>query len=144
MTLTPDDLDGIGRQLAKHEGFSPVVYKDTRGQSTIGYGILIDPPGGITIEEGRYLRDNRIRERDEALSRYDWYKKLAGPRKWAIVDMSYQLGVEGVRAFHKMISAIVREDWNAAADEMLASAWHAQTPKRCEEVAAQLRSGGYP
>ena len=144
MTLTPDDLDGIGRQLAKHEGFSPVVYKDTMGQNTIGYGILVDPPGGITIEEAKYLRDNRVRWRDEELSQRDWYRNLAGPRKWVIVNMSYQLGVEGVRKFHKMIAAIVKEDWNTAADEMLNSAWHTQTPKRCEELAAQMRNGSYP
>jgi lysozyme len=47
--------------LEKEEGFVPHVYKDHLGYWTIGHGILVDERkgGGITIEESRYLLNNR-------------------------------------------------------------------------------------
>lgn len=144
MTLTPDDLAEATKLIKRQEGFSPIAYRDTEGKLTVAFGRLIEPPGGITIPEGEMMLANDIVRADASLSGFDWYRRLAGPRKVALLAMRFQLGTDGVRGFIKMISAIVREDWNAAADEMLASAWHTQTPKRCEEVAAQLRTGSYP
>jgi lysozyme len=56
--------------------------------------------------------------------------------------MAYQMGVEGVQGFSKMIAALQVGDYPRAADEALDSLWAKQTPARARDVAQRLESGG--
>ena len=51
------------------------------------------------------------------------------------------MGVDGVAAFHDMIAAIRIRDWATASKQMLNSAWHTETPARCEELASLMETG---
>ena len=50
--------------------------------------------------------------------------------------MSYQLGIHGFLAFHKMLGDLQRGDYTAAAHEVRSSEWDHETPSRVERVAS--------
>lgn len=149
MTLTPDDVTCLRRQIKLHEGFSPIAYRDSKGLLTIAFGRLIEPPGGITIEEGEAMLDNDMARCDADLKGFAWYAEVAGPRKHALLEMRFQLGAAGFREFRKMLAeipkAIVAGDWTAVVREALDSKWAREdAPKRAAEIAEQLKVGSYP
>ncbi len=56
--------------------------------------------------------------------------------------MAFQLGVNGVANFKKMIAALIARDYAAAAREMLDSNWaKVQTPARAQRMAEMMRTG---
>lgn len=72
----------------------------------------------------------------------------------AIISMSFQVGGYGVqKKFPSFVKAFKEQDWQRASDEMLwsnglkkqrHSAWHKQTPGRCEESAKMMLTGLMP
>ena len=55
--------------------------------------------------------------------------------------MAYQMGVDGLFKFKKMIAALGKGDWNEAAHQALDSRWAKQTPARAERHAAVIANG---
>lgn len=122
-------------------------YKDTLGNWTVGYGHYLGKycdkySAGITVEHGLdMLRDDIGKTISECAIVFPWLLGLDEPRQDVIYEMCFQLGVSGVSKFHHMITAIRDHDWAAAADSMLESLWHEQTPSRCEELAEIMLNG---
>jgi lysozyme len=132
------------RRLIEDEGEVLHVYPDHLGFATLGVGRLIDPRkgGGISLDESRYLLRNDIASKTaQCDQRFEWFATLDDARQGVIVCMAFQLGVNGVANFKKMIAAIEVSDWSEAAKQMKDSAWHEQTPQRCERMAEIMRTG---
>lgn len=125
--------------IKREEGFSPTVYACSVGVGTIGHGIT-----WITEEESAMIVSNRVKMCIEQLEDLllEWEVSLDDFRKTIIVDMLYQLGLPKVKGFKKMWKALQDMDYDVAADEMLNSKWHIQTPVRCEQLAKRMRMGG--
>lgn len=137
-------ITNITEQLREDEGERLSAYQDTEGYWTIGIGVLIDSRkgGGITKEESTLLFNNRLNKKvDELAERFPYIVSLDGPRAGVLVNMSYQLGVEGVLAFKKMLAAIRRNDWEEAARQMKDSKWYRQTTNRAERLIKQMQTG---
>lgn len=140
------DAKQVARRLWEDEGFVSHGYYDSKGFLTIGPGILIDERrgGGINAEEGMYLLRNRIYRVDNQLrARFpSWYDKLAPARMQVLICMAYQLGVNGVANFKRMVAAIERSDFTAAALEMLDSKWAREdSPERAKRMASMMERG---
>jgi lysozyme len=135
----------VARRLWEDEGFRPFAYEDTEGFLTVGVGILIDkrrPGAGLTAEEGVYLLRNRIFRLDNLLAnKFPWYGNLEPARQQVVLCMAYQLGINGVANFKKMVAAIEAGDFVKAADEMLDSKWARQTPSRAKRMANMMERG---
>lgn len=134
----------LTEQLKKDEGFSRSVYQDSLGYWTIGYGRLVDKRmgGGITEEEAEYLLNNDILSRLASLSNaMPWFNNLNDARKGALVNMSFQLGVEGLLGFKKTLGLLKVGKYADAAEEMLRSRWALQTPSRAYRMAEQIETG---
>ena len=54
--------------------------------------------------------------------------------------MVFQLGKTGVSKFKKMLKALKKKDYKEAANQMLDSKWHTQTPERAEGLASLMRT----
>jgi lysozyme len=138
-------IDRVIAQLRGDEGERLTVYQDHLGYWTIGIGVLVDarkPGAGITPEESAYLARNRVHARIASLSRaLPWFDRLDAARQAALLNMSYQLGVEGLLAFAKALAAIRDERWDLAHTELLDSLWAKQTPERARRVARQIQTG---
>lgn len=135
----------LTRQLRGDEGDKATVYKDHLGYLTIGVGRLIDPrkPGaGLRPDERAYLLNNDIDDRIDALTRrLPWFQDLDDARKGVLLNMSFQLGVDGLLEFNKTLSLVKDGKYDQAAFQMLQSKWAKQTPERAERMAEQMRIG---
>lgn len=139
MTLTGDDYANLRKQLIAHEGLRLFPYHDTRGKLTIGVGRNLDDTG-ISEPEAVYLMMNDLARVDAQLSyRFPWYSSLAGPRRYAVVDMAFNLGAVGFGRFKRMIQGIQTGDWDYAAQSALDSKWASQVGQRAETVAKMMR-----
>jgi len=133
-------------QIKEHEGFVPRVYKDSLGKRTIGYGHLCvepeqwDDDKEYTKEE---LEEVFNKDFNEALKNAETLidgRPINFIAKQVIIEMVFQLGIGGVSKFKKMWSALDKEDYGEASFQMTQSRWHDQTPKRCQSLAAKMRS----
>jgi lysozyme len=123
-----------------HEGFRPKPYLDTEGRLTVGYGYNLD--AGMTKAEAHALMCTKYQAVIRGLrDRYEWYSKLTPNRQRALAEMAYQLGINGVSKFSKMIAACRLGKWETAAHEMLDSKWARQTPVRAAHCAKLMLEG---
>lgn len=127
-------------QLRRHEDMKLKPYTDTEGNLTIGIGTNLD--AGITPDEAVYLCTNRIKASDHELwMNFHWYADLSGDRKYALVNMCFNLGLPRFKSFKKMIAALERDDFRSAAKEALDSKWARQVGHRAIEIAEMIRVG---
>lgn len=68
-------------------------------------------------------------------------KDGAGVRADVLMNMTYNLGIQGVLKFRKMQQAVLTDDYDTAAAEMLNSRWAAQVKGRAVELARRMRLG---
>ncbi|HSM78189.1 MAG TPA: hypothetical protein VLT57_11205 [Bryobacteraceae bacterium] len=113
------------------------------GTMTIGSGRNLEAKG-ITADESEFLLTNDFHEAYADLFQFAWFRALDNIRYIAVVDLRLNVGAGRFREFVKMIAALERGDYNAAADEMLDSAWAKEVPIRAAEDAVLLRSGRFP
>lgn len=134
--------------LKRDEGEVLKVYLDSRGIRTGGVGHNleahgIDWPVGtpITQEQSDYwlLQDaaNASRFLDEHLP---WAKDLDSARHDALVNMTFNLGSK-ILGFHRTLTFIEDQKWDAAADAMLDSLWAKQVKARADRLAETIRTG---
>lgn len=136
--------DQLTKQLRRDEGEILHAYQDHLGYLTIGVGILIDERkgGGITPAESAWLLGNRIDGRLVELDRrLPWWRKLDEARQGVLLNMSFQLGVDGLLKFKQTLNLIERGEYEAASVEMLDSDWAKQTPERAKRLAEQMKTG---
>lgn len=142
-------LSILRARLVKNEGVSLYAYRDTRGFVTQGVGRLMslnpaaDPTNYPDIDMATAMGwlDADIAGAIAATSRYlPWFILLDGIRQGVLVEMVFQLGIDHVLGFAKMLDALQADDYVTASDEMLNSAWHKQTPARCEQLAEIMRT----
>lgn len=137
----------IKERIKKHEGFISKIYLDSLRKATIGYGHLVTEKDNF--QEGV---EYSIEELEEVFNK-DFNKAVEGANeltsnlslvlatvKGVIIEMVFQLGKTGVSKFKKFFEALNNQDYNEAANQMLDSNWHKQTPKRCIELSEIIRS----
>tara|TARA_B100000519_G_scaffold189850_1_gene188754 strand:+ start:38 stop:442 length:405 start_codon:yes stop_codon:yes gene_type:complete len=126
--------------IKKHEGFRSRVYKCTEGYDTIGYGFAIKD-----LEIEKDIADIILERKIEKLTKriiltLDWYNNSPKIVQDVVFEMCYQLGISGFSKFKKTIYYLETEQYEEAADEMLDSLWHKQTPTRSQELSEIIRS----
>jgi lysozyme len=127
--------------LVKHEGLRLKPYTDTVGKVTIGVGRNLTDDG-ISEAEARMLLDDDITAAWSRLpSVVRCFGSLDDTRQHVLLDMAFNLGVDGLRHFVKMLAAIEARDFAKAADEMLASTWAKEVGDRATELAQMMRVG---
>lgn len=129
--------------IKKHEGYRDRIYLDTVGVPTGGYGHAFLQGSHLPhyIWEKVFWFDHYNAVQDyEAIG-----FKLNAPRKAAVVNMLFNLGITKFKKFKNMIAAIRAGDWETASREMLNSKWACQVgPARSEELAKMLKTGLWP
>lgn len=144
LSSNPSWIANATRQLRIDEGEVLHAYQDHLGWWTIGVGRLIDQRkgGGISKEESEYLLTNDINSRVTALQQtLPWFDRLDDARKGVLLNMSFQLGINGLLGFKTTLARVEAGDYMGAADSMLQSKWSNQTPQRANRMADQMRHG---
>lgn len=134
-------VETLRERVERHEGLRLFPYKDSRGFLTIGIGRCIEKKG-ISRAEAYAMLDNDIEECiTDVRQLLPWAPELGDVVFDVLVEMTFQLGITGLMKFKRMLEFLERGDTISAADEMLDSDWHTQTPSRCEELAEIMRTG---
>lgn len=135
----------LTRQLKGDEDIRPQVYLDSLGYSTIGIGRLVDskkPGCGLRMNEMEFMLSNDIDDKTAELTKkLPWLYLLDKVRQGALLNMAFQLGVEGLLGFRTSLELVRKGEYKAAADNMLLSKWAQQTPNRAKRIAKQMETG---
>jgi len=133
----------LKEEIKAFEGFRDRVYLDSEGFLTCGFGHHLYNKSKITEEIAEdFLRiDLDSAQQDFWNIPAAYRKRLNTDRARVITHMIFNLGFPKVLGFKKMWAAILKRDYETAADEMLSSKWHEQVGKRAEYLADIMREG---
>jgi len=127
-------------QLRADEGWSAVPYTDSRGVLTIGIGHRLDLPLCAAAIEAQFAHD--VAHAQTRCATLACWATLSAPRQDVLVNMCFNLGFRGLTGFRRMLAALDRRAYGAAAAEMRASRWAAQVPARAARLALQMEHDG--
>lgn len=127
-------------RIREQEGFRAELYPDSGGWA-IGYGrnLTFRP---LTKDEAEYLLLSDLRSITvELQQKIDCWFDLNSVRQEVLAEMAYNLGTGGLLQFKRMLSAMRREQWNEAENELLDSKAARQLPRRYGQLAQMMRTG---
>ena len=129
----------LTESIKKHEGYVGIVYKDSLGIDTIGYGFAIKD---LELDEDicEIILERKLKELETRVNlKFKWFMYMPQEIKDVIMEMCYQLGVGGVSKFKKTIAYLQNKQWEEASVEMLDSLWAKQTPNRAKELSNRVK-----
>jgi GH24 family phage-related lysozyme (muramidase) len=144
------NLRKLRAQLAIDEGVKYEVYKDHLGYATFGIGHLItahDPENGWSV--GTDVDEDRVIQAFESdcetvLSDcnilYEDFGDLPEEAQQIIANMMFNMGRTRLSKFRGMKRGVDARDWDAAADEMVDSAWYRQVTNRADRLVTRMRA----
>ena len=124
----------LKESIKQHEGYVGVVYKDSLGIDTIGYGFAIKD---LELDEDicDMILDRKIKALQDMVNlKFTWYRYMPQEIRDVVMEMCYQLGVGGFSKFKKTIAYLQNKQFHDASQEMLDSLWAKQTPNRAKEL----------
>ncbi len=133
-------MKNLKEWIKYHEGFRSRPYIDTVGKLTIGYGRNLQD-NGISVDEAEFLFENDLHRCISDLNKYTWFTKQPTPIQDALINMCFNLGINKLLGFKKMIVALSKGDYTHAAIEALNSKWATQVGERAKDIALMIRQG---
>jgi len=127
--------------LKREEGVKRFPYKCTAGKLTIGVGRNLEDVGLSSAEIDYLLANDISRVIHAVMGSIGFFSELNEARQRALINMGFQLGVNGLLKFKNMLKSMSEDDFETAAMESLNSKWAKQTPNRAARIAEQIRSG---
>lgn len=135
------DRDALINQLMSDEGLRLKPYKDTVGKLTIGVGRNLDDVG-ISQDEAMEMLANDIRRTYSAVTTaLPWFLKLNDARQNVLLNMAFNLGIQGLLGFKHTLDLIQTGHYSDAAEAMLQSKWAKQVGQRAVRLSDQMRKG---
>jgi len=135
-------MEILKERLRAKEGLRLKPYQDDNGFLTIGYGHNLTA-NGISYAVAEQLLDEDVHH---ASDRYfslpkEIQERLNHPRRRVIVELIFWLGFKGLLRFEMMLAAIVKGDFEKAADELMDSEIGRTYTTRTKELADAFRAG---
>ncbi len=135
LLATPSPPPGIVEMLQRDEGLRLKLYRDTRGNWSIGYGRNLHARG-LNKEEALLLMQNDILACQGDLDAHiGWWRLLSAPRQLAMLSLCYNLGIYGLKEFKDALAATEAGHYQEAAREFLDSKWARQVGYRARRIA---------
>lgn len=134
--MTDDELK---ESIKKEEGLKLNVYRDQFGNLTVGYGHLLRVGSVIPIEVAEILFEA---DYQRACKEYDSLALSLDPvRRGVIIDMIFNIGINGVMKFTQMLNHLRDKNWIRAAYELMDSAYGSQVPNRANRNKKRILKG---
>ena len=144
------NLEQLREQLEIDEGVKYEVYNDHLGYATFGVGHLVlesdeehGSPLGTAVSESRVIEafeqdcENVLRD---CHILYEDFDDLPEEAQQVIANMMFNMGRPRLSKFKGMKRGVDSRDWNAAADEMVDSAWYRQVTNRANRLVERIRA----
>ena len=144
------DIEKLREQLEVDEGCVYEIYNDHLGYATFGIGHLVtesDPEQGQSL--GTPVSSDRVAEAFESDIQsvlrdchilYEDFDSLPEEAQQVIANMMFNMGRPRLSKFKGMKRGVDSRDWNAAADEMVDSAWYRQVTNRANRLVDRIRA----
>lgn len=133
-------MEQLRQQLIAHEGIVLKPYRCTAGYLTLGVGRNLEQRG-ISPNEANFLLDNDIAHFEKLVKSHIDVSKCNEARTAVLINMAFNLGINGLLKFKNTIAAVEAQDFTHAAAEMLDSQWAHQVGNRALELATQMDTG---
>lgn len=136
-------LDTAKKMLERHEGRRNVAYKDSVGIWTVGVGHNLQVPisdDAIDVILADDLRTVEA-ELDQALP---WWRREGWVRRLALIDLCFNLGIQGLLGFRNTLAAWKAGDYRGAAEGLTASKWFGQVGQRGQRIVQMVCEGTMP
>ena len=125
----------------KMRGNRHILYRDSVGIQTIGYGRNIDERG-ISHDEAVLMLRNDIDDSVSDMNRvFPWVGELDDIRQEVVANMVFNLGIGKFSRFKKTIAHIRAGRFVDASKEMLDSKWARQVGYRAKELSMMMATG---
>ena len=127
------------KSIKEHEGYVGIVYKDSLGIDTIGYGFAIKD---LELDEDicEIILERKLKALEDRInSKFGWFPYMPTEIQNVVIEMCYQLGVTGFSKFAKTITYLKDKNFEKASEEMLDSLWARQTPNRAKELSRRVK-----
>ena len=113
-----------------------------KGKLTIGCGRNLDDRG-ITAAEGHLMFTHDVAAaKADVNTRLPWAASaLDDARYGVLVNMCFNMGIDRLMSFQRMLEAMRRQEWQQAADELMDSNYARQVEDRARRLSEQMRSG---
>ena len=124
----------LKESIIKNEGYVGIVYKDSLGIDTIGYGFAIKD---LELDKDicDIILERKLKDLESRIKlKFGWYPFMPKTIQDVVMEMCYQLGVTGFSKFVKTITYLKDKDFKNASIEMLDSKWAKQTPNRAKKM----------
>ena len=131
----------LEKMLIVDEGCELKPYKDSVGKLTIGIGRNLDDVGIRLSEAKVMLQNDAMDSLAKCMSFIPFFRELDQARQCVLLDMAFNLGIQGLLKFKKMLQAVKDGDYQLAALEMFDSRWHIQVGKRADRLEEMMRTG---
>jgi lysozyme len=129
-----------GQYILRNEGYRQHLYECPEGIATIGIGFNLEE--GFTKEESMLILKHRMGKFiEELVERVPVFLTVSSVRKIVLLDMAYNLGINRLLTFRKMLAALGQGDFQLAATEMLDSRYAKQVKGRALRNARMMETG---
>lgn len=139
--MQPDMRNKLRNMLINDEGFRQFPYVDTTGHMTIAIGRNLQARGINFAEASLMLDDDILYFSSKLAHLLPYFSVLPEPRQIVLINMCFNLGVQGLLEFKDMLECVQRGDWNGAADGIMASKAAEQLPERYHRLAYIMKTG---
>ena len=134
------NLEVLKASLIKHEDWKNDLYRDSEGHLTGGVGHNFDEPMPDALVN--LILDYDISVRIAELDRvFPSWRTHSDNRQNVLVELMFNMGAPRLQGFVKFWYAMAQNDYETAANELLASKWATQVHGRADTLAAILRAG---
>ncbi len=134
-------ITNLPDQLLRDEGFKQYPYRDIVGKLSIGIGRNLDDVG-VTWDEAYFLLQSDIKAHSTQLSiTFPWTDALDDIRKAALINMAFNLGIQGLAEFRSALARLQAKDYEGAAGQFLDSKWAEEVGARAQRLAKQIETG---
>lgn len=128
-------------QIKFHEGLRLKPYVCPAGKLTIGYGRNIEDCGITKYEAELLLAHDITAVEGELQDKLKFWATLDPVRQAVLINMAFNMGVNGLMKFKKTLVMVGNGDYSDAAIEMMDSRWARQVPKRALDLSVQMDLG---
>lgn len=146
--MTPETMSKLRAMIQRHEGLRLQVYTDTQGIKTIGFGHNLQAHGETEIQIISRADADWYFEIDFAhacsqieVLLHEMQVSLDDVRFSALVDLCFNMGINGLKGFRKMLANLRASNYTQASVELLNSKYATQVGGRAGEIAHMLNTG---
>lgn len=136
------NIDRLIQALKRDEALRLKPYRCSAGKLTIGVGRNLEDVG-ISEQEALVLLDNDITRLLVDTNLRPILDLLDDVRQEVILNMAFNIGVNGLLKFKNMLVALALKDYGRAADEMINSRWFNQVGSRAVRLVSAMRTGTF-